>query len=359
MSESGKMRKKLQLLVDEVLQKHLPAIRSELVEQLARQWPSAGTTTAPPPPDTAASALLNAAQASIQDSLSQTEILGALLDGASRFAPRVALFVVRAGAAAGWSARGLDADDALKSLNIDLASGLAARVFQERVPSAAAAAEFDPGFRERFGAPARGTNVLLLPLVVRNKVVALLYADAGPDPAGPLDSSALECLARGAGLWLELVAARKAAGSREEALAAEPEPPTVEPEKEEEEETAPQPVAASSAEPGPAPEPAEDRSAPVPMGPAGPEEEEIHRKARRFAKLLVDEIKLYNKTKVDEGRQNRDLYSRLEDDIVKSRSTYDKRYGNTPAAKGDYFNQELIRNLANNDQTLLGAGFLR
>src|SRR5690348_1272750 len=211
MAQSAETRQALDRLVDKVLARHLPEIRAELVEQLSSHWPSAETPSNPP--ETAASALLNAAQASIQDSLSQTEILGALLDGASRFAPRVALFVVRAGAAAGWSSRGLDPEDAVKSLNIDLASGLAARVFQERLPSAAAAAEFDTAFLERFGAPARGTNVLLLPLVVRNKVVALLYADAGPDPGGPLDSSALECLARGAGLWLELVAARKAPGA--------------------------------------------------------------------------------------------------------------------------------------------------
>ncbi len=355
------MRKALQRLVDEVLEKHLPAIRAELVEQISRQWPSAEAAPAPSPPEAAASGLLNAALTSIQDSLSQTEILGALLEGASRFATRVALFVVRAGAAVGWSARGLDADDAVKSVTINLDSGLPARVFQERLPSAASAAEFDAGFLERFGSPARGTNVLLLPLVVRNKVVALLYADAGADPGGPVDASALECLVRGAGMWLELVAARKTAGAPEEAVAVAPEPPAAAP-QEIEEETTPEPVTAPAPPVAKQPAPpagADLRPAPVSVGPVGPEEEEIHRKARRFAKLLVDEIKLYNRTKVDEGRQNRDLYARLEDDIVKSRATYDKRYGNTAAAKGDYFNQELIRNLANNDQSLLGAGFLR
>src|SRR5690348_573908 len=126
MAQSAETRQALDRLVDKVLARHLPEIRAELVEQLSNHWPSAETASAPP--ETAASALLNAALASIQDSRSQTEILGALLEGASRFAPRVALFVLRAGAATGWSARGLEADDAVKSVNIDLGSGLAGRV---------------------------------------------------------------------------------------------------------------------------------------------------------------------------------------------------------------------------------------
>jgi hypothetical protein len=88
-----------------------------------------------------------------------------------------------------------------------------------------------------------------------------------------------------------------------------------------------------------------------------PEDEEVHKKAKRFAKLLVDEIKLYNQAKVAEGRAQKDIYSRLKDDIDKSRDTYDKRYGGTAAASGNYFTQELIRILANDDPSLLGGGF--
>lgn len=90
-----------------------------------------------------------------------------------------------------------------------------------------------------------------------------------------------------------------------------------------------------------------------------PEEADIHRKAQRFARLLMDEIKLYNQAKVAEGRKNRDLYDRLKEDIEKSRSTYQKRYGNTSAASADYFSQELIRSLAEDDVSLLGKNFQR
>ena len=89
------------------------------------------------------------------------------------------------------------------------------------------------------------------------------------------------------------------------------------------------------------------------------EERETHSKAQRFARLLIDEIKLYNHAKVSEGRKHKDLYDRLKEDIEKSRSTYQKRYGNSAAGAADYFSQELIRSLAEDDVSLLGSNFRR
>jgi hypothetical protein len=89
------------------------------------------------------------------------------------------------------------------------------------------------------------------------------------------------------------------------------------------------------------------------------EDRETHGKAQRFARLLIDEIKLYNHAKVSEGRKHKDLYDRLKEDIEKSRSTYQKRYGNSAAGAADYFSQELIRSLAEDDVSLLGSNFRR
>jgi len=85
-------------------------------------------------------------------------------------------------------------------------------------------------------------------------------------------------------------------------------------------------------------------------------QDEAHDKARRFAKLLVEEIKLYNQTKVAEGRAQRDLYNCLRDDIEKSRAAYQKRYGES-VRDVDYFTQELLRILADNNLAVMGAGF--
>jgi hypothetical protein len=94
-----------------------------------------------------------------------------------------------------------------------------------------------------------------------------------------------------------------------------------------------------------------------PVSSISPEDREIHRKAQRFARLLIDEIKLYNQAKVAEGRKNRDLYDRLKEAIEKSRATYQKRYGNTVAASSNYFQNEIIRSLAEDDLSIMGANF--
>lgn len=94
-----------------------------------------------------------------------------------------------------------------------------------------------------------------------------------------------------------------------------------------------------------------------PFAGLSPEDADTHRKAQRFARLLVDEIKLYNQAKVNEGRRNKDLYDRLKEDIEKSRATYTKRYGTTAAASGDYFQREVVRSLAEDDLSVMGASF--
>ena len=94
-----------------------------------------------------------------------------------------------------------------------------------------------------------------------------------------------------------------------------------------------------------------------PLPSISPEDQEVHRKAQRFAHLLVDEIKLYNQAKVAEGRKSKDLYDRLKETIEKSRATYQKRYGSTVAASGNYFQREIIRSLAEDDLSIMGANF--
>jgi hypothetical protein len=101
----------------------------------------------------------------------------------------------------------------------------------------------------------------------------------------------------------------------------------------------------------------EANPAPPPALPIAPEHQEVHRKAERFARLLVDEIKLYNQAKVADGRRNKDLYDRLQEAIEKSRAMYLKRYGDTAAASANYFQREIIRGLAEDDLSVMGANF--
>lgn len=84
------------------------------------------------------------------------------------------------------------------------------------------------------------------------------------------------------------------------------------------------------------------------------EEGKKHDEARRFARLLVSEIKLYNESKVDQGRKNRDLYERLKEDIDRSRQMYDERISDDVRKGSNYFYDELVRILADGDSTVLG-----
>ena len=86
-------------------------------------------------------------------------------------------------------------------------------------------------------------------------------------------------------------------------------------------------------------------------------EQKIHKDAKRFAKLLVSEIELYNKAKVAEGRKNWDLYKRLKTDIDRSRLTFEKRFGKALSRQVDYFHDELVKILAANDSEVLGPGY--
>ncbi|HVF30407.1 MAG TPA: hypothetical protein VNA22_05525 [Pyrinomonadaceae bacterium] len=86
-------------------------------------------------------------------------------------------------------------------------------------------------------------------------------------------------------------------------------------------------------------------------------ERRLHNDARRFARLLVSEIKLYNEQKVHEGRDAADLYDRLREAIERSREMYDKRVRPEVAAKFDYFHYELVSNLAEGNDAKLGASY--
>lgn len=87
------------------------------------------------------------------------------------------------------------------------------------------------------------------------------------------------------------------------------------------------------------------------------DERRLHNDARRFARLLVSEIKLYNEQKVNEGRTSYDLYERLREAIDRSREMYDKRVQPPVAAKFDYFHYELVNSLAEGDEARLGGSY--
>jgi hypothetical protein len=99
-----------------------------------------------------------------------------------------------------------------------------------------------------------------------------------------------------------------------------------------------------------------DRNVDLPIEVAE-DERRLHNDARRFARLLVSEVKLYNEQKVKEGRDSNDLYERLKEAIDRSREMYDKRVQPPVASKFDYFHYELVSTLAEGDEGKLGDSY--
>jgi len=395
---------------------------------------------------------------------SQTEILRSLLIGSSQFAERVALFVIKGDQAIGW--RACRASD---MANLEMIGGVSLPLSSETIVTRAAQAKSSQSEEIRSNPndqllidQLRGDPhfASAIPLTVRGKVVAVLYADSASADANAINSDALEVLARVAAMAVGLASLQRAAPAKTESPAVSrpaeaaapteaaapgtaPEPestytPQVEPRTVEaapqaaeaeatpaatappaaeavseteppesvgsaedqataaaEEQTiseapaaAPEPEATSSASTVALPSseiraalqtsaPSEPSSSPflseyaTPLGGArrfgvsepelpidvGEEERRLHNDARRYARLLVSEIKLYNEPKVKAGRSAGDLYDRLREDIDRSRQMYDKRVAPPVAARHDYFHQELVNMLAEGDAAKLGANY--
>lgn len=369
MSQASDVKQIVEKVVSQVLQSHISQLREDLVRRVLDEvQPQLGST---PASSNGSSATLLRAISAIHAGGNQREILRSLLDSTVHFSSRSALFIVKAGTGTAWQARGFANNDEVKDFSLDLGSGMAARTMQSRTASASNASEFDSGFISRFHGPSDG-RVLLLPLVLKDKVAALIYADAGNQAGGHLDATSLELLLLTTSTWLEVVSVRKQTyKDAPEAVAAEAHEaaPTATAAAHSDPFAAHPPLAmamASAAGAGSSVQPAPNSGpAPVTEAPAGqhgnlsPEDADVHRKAQRFARLLVDEIKLYNQAKVTDGRNHKDLYDRLKDDVEKSRATFEKRYGATVAAAANYFDQELVHNLADDDPTVMGVNFRR
>jgi hypothetical protein len=362
-------RQRIEHAVSQALAAQIPQLQSQIAQQVLESLPA--PASAAPASREDISALVNAVS-NIHAGSTQKEILRALLDAGSGYCSRIALFVVKAGAASGWQSRGFGDEETAKNFALDLNAGPVANAYQNREATPGTITEMDQRFVEHFGSPAH-QGVLVLPLALKDKVAALVYADGGD--SGKLDSDGLRLLVITTSAWLEVTSLRKQATAKEEgavsgvdraasvhAVSSYSDPFAA---------NAPKHLPANDAVP-PEPSPevvavvsahASAAAAPAaaidPLAGLSPEDADAHRKAQRFARLLVDEIKLYNQAKVAEGRRKKDLYDRLKEDIDKSRGTFQKRYGNTAAASGDYFHHELLRSLAEDDISIMGSNFRR
>jgi hypothetical protein len=311
-------------------------------------------------PDRVDSDFLSESVRALASSEDQIALLDRLLEGASRCFSRVCLFIARDGEAHGWSSVGLpetEQGDPAKELVVSLREDSILRAaLESREPVRRELSGEEIGFLppHRPGDRLPGM-ALAAPLVVQESAAAVLYADDGGDGRIAHDPGCVEVLCSVASLAANRLALLSRPASLE--VEARAELHVQEPKAEEGggllADTALFDVGSLDDELSPLP-PAtfpvvDSESLP-------PEEKLLHEDARRFARLLVSELLLYNEDLVIQGRKQRDIYSKLKVEIDRSRQAYDQRVPRSVSARTDYLREEMVRTLAGGDSTALGPG---
>jgi hypothetical protein len=358
---------------------------------------------------------LRDAIAKIKEQQTQAAILKTLVEAAAEFAPRGAFFIVKSDHLVGWKNFGSDLEEnVVRSIHFPLSAETMLSDAVNSLSTRVAIGESD-GDNSVFLGPLgfdAPSGMVAVPLSARGRGVAVLYADGGDQNYLP-NVEALETLVSVAGLTVELRATATAppagvAPVNEDAAVSESVDREADAEEQEqkvedeytgsvavadEEQTiegaedcpstsefafstsnfsetagnghvaeAEEHEAAKVDTPFEAVAEAprrrlSDRSMDLPIE-VSDDERRPHSDARRFARLLISEIKLYNEQKVAEGREAGEIYEVLKEAIDRSREMYDKRVQPDVAAKFDYFHYELVNNLAQGDEEKLGAGYM-
>jgi hypothetical protein len=262
---------------------------------------------------------------------SLSEILDALALASVEHASRAAVLVVNGARLAVWRAIGfpgmrqLDEGSAAKH-DVSLAdAGLIADAVQSQRVATADGADSAalPLFARTMpeASSASRSDSVAIPISLGGNVVAALYANDANESADQHRSvgwqGRLEILARHAARSLEAVTAFRAAA-----------------------------VATTPVITGGSAATSTDQNRSL---------EEGAESARRYARLLISEIKLYHEDDLLVATRERDLTKRLGGEIARARVLYDQRVPADVRQTGDYFYAELVRTLANGDASLLEA----
>ena len=246
---------------------------------------------------------LNQAVRRIRQAADPDELGATLLDAAGAFSSGVAWFRVTGKAARGERIRGVpeEAAEAFHALKIPLSSAAAlAGTVESRDPVIAATTsrEVSQDLAKLLDHPPNG-RVSIFPLVVRDRVPALLYA------WGTVQGPAVELLTQvAAAAWTAMSSPPAAAWDR------------------------------------------------LPL-----DEQRIHLRAQRFARVEVAQMRLFQSDAVLAGRAGRNLYDALRNSIDAAREAFRRSFFAPCSSMVDYLHLELVHTLANDDPDLLGNNY--
>jgi hypothetical protein len=296
---------------------------------------------------------LNQTMRRLRQCRSTEEVATWVLDSAASFGGPAALFEVMGARLRGVRSRGFPTVDAgpFEELEASLDEAPAfAHSIQERetVVAIGTGAELSMRIVNALP-PAPGEKVYLFPMVIQEKVVAILYVTpASPaltlglrnTPASPALTLGLRNTAGGPqtvdSAALELLTG--AAASAAQILASEENPAV--------RQAAPDLIAIEGV----------DMRAHTGVPAADIRRQALEARARWFARTEVARMRLFQRGALERGRMERDIYSALKPQIEAARRTYSQDYLAVSPVIADYLHRELVT-LAHDDATVLGPEY--
>jgi len=243
---------------------------------------------------------LNQAVRRLRASESEEQWSKAIVDATQGFSDRAALFFLRDGSLQLAAARNIPDRDQMAVMPLDSAPAFrSAAQSKDTVVALRTKSEMSEPIVRWAGEDA-ARKFYLFPIAAKDRIVALLYADAAEHN---VETNGLEILATMAGAVIE------------------------------------------------------SRTFSRPTLVNIQQDQDLHLKAQRFARNQVAEIRLYKSEDVKNGRAGGNLYTSLKTEIDLARETFRREFLTTADKMPDYLHLELVRSLANDNVLLLGPDY--
>lgn len=270
-------------------------------------------------------ATLNEFVKKISTASNQLLLIGSIIEGINRFCDRAALFLLRDDKLVGWRGKGFSgengqiSDEELKRIFFSLSANTVLKAVIETKKSYAGDPLAKPDdflIYNRLGG-GKPKRILVLPFFVKGKPQAVIYADSLSGAA--IRSKPIEILATVGELSLDLLPIRQKLlakiKTQEFVEDTEVEQRIYETHEEELEKT----------------------SAPV-----------RENDPERYARVIINDIILYNKKVVEDGIRNRNLYEVLKETLLQAKELFLRRSSDVR-----YFEEQLVTVLAKGDRAAL------
>ncbi|MGI8991590.1 MAG: hypothetical protein ACR2I2_18660 [Bryobacteraceae bacterium] len=265
---------------------------------------------------------LNQAVRRLRRTSTQRDSLALLADSTSPYCRRAAVFTLNGESADCACTRGFASSEFQIAL-ADAAAFRSAIESKDPVVAAPAPSEISSTLFEALDDGA-SESVYLFPMVVRQVVKGILFS------AGEVQPAALELLTEAAALRWEAW-------------------------------PAPQPEVANEGDPvqlegSKSASATEDRKRTA-WDQLSPEDQALHLRAQRFARVKAAELRLYHADALRDGRERGELYRAVRPEIDAARAEFYREFIGASPTMVDYFHLELLRSLAHEDDRLLGPEY--